>query len=48
LRGDEENIGGHQKKRGIGDCWRKKVAHLPQYDNFMGMKGNIEGLLEML
>jgi hypothetical protein len=49
LRGDGQDIGGHQKNGELlGDCWRKKVGYLPQYDSFMGMRGEIGGLLEML
>ena len=50
LRGDEENIGGHQKKR--ERYWRtpreEKVAYLSQYDSFTRLNGGIGGLLEML
>jgi len=39
LRGDEKNISGHKKRerywRAIGE---EKVAHLPQYNSFMGMR----------
>jgi hypothetical protein len=49
LMGDEKNIDGHQKKRRYwGTAREEKVAHLPQYDSFMGMKGGIGRLLEML
>ena len=33
------------KKRTTGE---RKVIHLSQYNNSMGMEGGIEGLLEML
>ena len=49
LRGDGENIGGHQKKGEVlGNCWSKKKHSCPQYDSFMGIGGGIGELLEML
>ena len=38
-----KNRGGYWETAGA----RKKL-HLPQYDSFMGMRGGIGGLLEML
>jgi hypothetical protein len=49
LRGDEKNIGGHQEKEMyLGTAREEKIVYLPQYDSFMGMRGGIGGLLEML
>jgi hypothetical protein len=48
LRGDEENIGGHRKKREM--YWRtvgvRKKHSCPQYDNFMGDRGRYWGTAE--
>jgi hypothetical protein len=37
-----------KRERYWGTAGEEKVAHLPQYDSFMGMRGGIGGLLEML
>jgi hypothetical protein len=36
LRGDEENVGGHQKKRRevLGNCWSKKKYNCPSIRQF--------------
>jgi hypothetical protein len=49
LREDEENIGGHKKRRGIGELLQQeKSIVVPQYDSFMGIRGGIGDLLELL
>jgi hypothetical protein len=49
LRGDEVNIGDHQKKgRSIGELLEQKKHSYLQYDSFMGIYGGIGELLEML
>jgi hypothetical protein len=50
LRGDEVFFCGHQKKKEglLEDCWRRKSDYLFQYDSFIGIRGDIGELLEML
>jgi hypothetical protein len=49
LRGDAGNIGGHKKKRGIGELLeQEKSIVVPQYDSFMGIGGGIGDVLELL
>jgi hypothetical protein len=49
LRGDEVFFWWPQKKeRLLEDCWRRKSDYLFQYDSFIGIRGDIGELLEML
>jgi hypothetical protein len=43
-KGDRQDFGGHEKELVV----EEKVDYLFQYNTFMGMRGGIGGLLEML
>jgi hypothetical protein len=48
LRGDERNIGGHKKRRGIRKMLEKKKHSCPRYDSLTRIEGGTEELPEML